>query len=167
MLLKDKVSIITGGGSGIGRATAMKFAQEGAKVVVADFNNAQGHQVADQIVREGEEAMFVHVDVSDFAQVEQLVAAKGAVKMMTQAAGLELAPFGIRVVAVGPGAVNTPILQGYRDAGLIEEMAKKHMGGRVIEPEAIANAVAFLASEAANAINGSLVMLDDGYAEFK
>ena len=93
-------------------------------------------------------------------------AAKGAVKMMTQAA-LELAPFGIRVIAVAPGSVNTPIIQGYKDAGLEELMARAQMRRRLQEPEEIANAVALLVSDEAGAINGSVVMTDDGYAEFK
>jgi NAD(P)-dependent dehydrogenase (short-subunit alcohol dehydrogenase family) len=94
-------------------------------------------------------------------------AAKGAVKMMTQAAALELAPFGIRVIAVAPGSVNTPIIQGYKDAGLEELMAQAQMRRRLQEPEEIANAVALLVTEEAGAINGSVVMTDDGYAEFK
>jgi glucose 1-dehydrogenase len=94
-------------------------------------------------------------------------ASKGAVKMMTQAAAYELAMFGIRVVGIAPGGVDTPIIEGYKMAGLTDQMAKMHMRGRLQKPEEIANVVAFLATEEANAINGSIVMVDDGYAEFK
>lgn len=73
MRLKDKVAIITGGGSGIGRASAELFAHEGAKVVVADFNEKAGQETAAAIRRAGGEAIFVRVDVSDPAQVQQLV----------------------------------------------------------------------------------------------
>ncbi len=94
-------------------------------------------------------------------------ASKGAVKMMTQAAALELAPHGIRVVAVAPGGTDTPIIQGYKDAGLTEMMANQQMRRKLQTPESIAEIVAFLTSDAADAINGSVVMTDDGFAEFK
>jgi NAD(P)-dependent dehydrogenase (short-subunit alcohol dehydrogenase family) len=94
-------------------------------------------------------------------------AAKGAVKMMTQAAALELAPYNIRVVAVAPGTTDTPIIQGYKDAGLGRHLARQQMRGRLQTPEEIASVVVFLATPAATAINGSVVMADDGYAEFK
>ncbi|MDP9456339.1 MAG: SDR family oxidoreductase, partial [Actinomycetota bacterium] len=94
-------------------------------------------------------------------------AAKGAVKIMTQAAALELAPYGIRVVAVAPGAVDTPIIQGYKDMGMNDRLANVQMRRRIIAPEAIADVVALLCTDEADAINGSVVMADDGNAEFK
>jgi glucose 1-dehydrogenase len=92
---------------------------------------------------------------------------KGAVRMMTQNAALELAPYGIRVVGIAPGGVDTPIIQGYKDAGLLNHMKKQQMRKELITPEAIANAVYLLTLEEADAINGSVVMVDDGYASFK
>src|SRR4030095_9157950 len=73
MRLKDKVALITGGGSGIGRATAELFAREGAKVVVADFNIDAGREVVQAIHKSGKEASVVQVDVSDPAQVQRMV----------------------------------------------------------------------------------------------
>jgi NAD(P)-dependent dehydrogenase (short-subunit alcohol dehydrogenase family) len=73
MRLKDKVAIITGGGSGIGRASAELFAREGAKVVVADFNEKAGQETVTAIRQAGGEAIFVQVDVSDSVQVQRLV----------------------------------------------------------------------------------------------
>jgi NAD(P)-dependent dehydrogenase (short-subunit alcohol dehydrogenase family) len=73
MRLKGKVAIITGGGSGIGRATAQLFAREGAKVVVADYKTDTGQEAVQVIKDEGGEALFVEVDVSDTAQVEDMV----------------------------------------------------------------------------------------------
>ena len=250
MRLKDRVAVITGAGSGIGRATALKFAHEGAKIVVAELNEDHGHRVVDEIISWGIEATFIRTDVAVFGDVQAAVdlaaekygrldimfnnagigvnkplldhdpadydrvvkvnqygvfhgilaagrkmrdlethgviintasvfaflaspgvigyhASKGAVKMMTQAAALELAPYGIRVVAVAPGGVDTPIIQGYKDAGLSEMMANQQMRRKLQTPESIAEIVAFLASDAADAINGSVVMTDDGFAEFK
>lgn len=73
MRLAAKVAIITGGGSGIGRATAELFAREGAKVVVADYKAETGQETVEAILASGREAIFVEVDVSDSAQVNELV----------------------------------------------------------------------------------------------
>lgn len=248
--LTGKVAVLTGAASGIGRATALKFAAQGAQVVVADINEVGGEETVAQVRAAGGEAVFVRTDVAEFAQVEAAVnaaveqygrldvmfnnagtgvfkplldhepedydrvvkvnqygvyygilaagrkmrdlgnggviintasvfgvlasygvigyhAAKGAVKMMTQAAALELAPLNIRVVAIAPGGVDTPIIQGYKDAGLDAVLARGQMRGKLLMPEQIADVVVLLASDAADAINGSMVMVDDGYAEFK
>ena len=73
MRLKDKVAIITGAASGIGAATAEIFAREGAKVVVADFDQEHGEKVAEQLRKSGVEALFVRVDVADAENVQQLM----------------------------------------------------------------------------------------------
>ncbi len=70
-----QVTIVTGAAMGMGEATARLFAKAGAKVVVADFNEEKGQSVADDIVKNGGEAFFVKVDVSDGAAVERMVAA--------------------------------------------------------------------------------------------
>lgn len=75
MRFEGKVAIITGGGSGIGRATAELFAREGASVVVAEYDAQSGQQTAEAIKAAGGEALFVKVDVSDSAQVQQMVQA--------------------------------------------------------------------------------------------
>jgi NAD(P)-dependent dehydrogenase (short-subunit alcohol dehydrogenase family) len=63
MRLKDKVALITGGTSGIGTATAIRFAKEGAKVVITGRNTKRGEQVVQEIVANGGDAMFVRSDV--------------------------------------------------------------------------------------------------------
>ncbi len=74
MKLKDKVAIVTGAASGIGEATAKLFAQEGAKVVVADVSEAGIKRVAKEIMDEGRESLAVKVDVSQRQEVENMVA---------------------------------------------------------------------------------------------
>ncbi|WP_411552136.1 SDR family NAD(P)-dependent oxidoreductase [Paenibacillus lautus] len=247
---EQRVAVITGGASGIGRQVSLKFASKGDRVVVADFNETAGQETVDLIKAEGGEASFVQVDVSKQESVEALVdkavelygridvmhnnagiggagpvleqnmdlyhrtinvnqhgvaygiiaagrkmkelgikgviintasvfgflaspgtfayhATKGAVIMMSKSAALELAPYGIRVVAVAPGAVDTPIIQGYKDSGLLDSMRAKVMGGELTQPEVVADTVYLVSLDEAAAITGSVVMADQGYASFK
>lgn len=78
MRLKDKVAIITGGANGIGRETAITFAKEGAKIVVADFDEVSGEELVDLLHKQGAEAHFQQVDVSKHESVLQMV--EGAIK---------------------------------------------------------------------------------------
>lgn len=68
-----RVAVITGGASGIGKQTAIKFASKGDQVVVADFNQQLGEETVAQIIKEGGEAIFVKTDVSKYEDVEALV----------------------------------------------------------------------------------------------
>ena len=92
---------------------------------------------------------------------------KAAVDMMTKCAALELAPLGVRVCAVAPGRVDTPLLRKYEDLGLWDHIRREQMRETFTQPEEIASVVAFLASSDANCINGTTVYADDGFANFK
>ena len=72
-LLKDKVAIITGAGSGIGKATAELFTAEGAKVIISDINEKNGTETVDEIKKKGGEAFFVKTDSSKPEDNEALV----------------------------------------------------------------------------------------------
>src|SRR5215475_13882243 len=71
--VEGKVALVTGGASGIGRATALAFAREGAKLVVADTNEDGGQQTVHMITENGGEATFVQVDVTSASAVEAMI----------------------------------------------------------------------------------------------
>ncbi|MDM8000781.1 MAG: glucose 1-dehydrogenase [Dehalococcoidia bacterium] len=71
--LADKVALITGAGSGIGRATALLFANEGARVVVADFVPQGGHETVKMIREAGGQALFVEVNVTKSSDVQRMI----------------------------------------------------------------------------------------------
>lgn len=73
MRLKNKVALITGGSNGIGRASAILFAQEGAKVVLADIDEKGARLVVEEIRKAGHEASFVRADISKAADCEAMV----------------------------------------------------------------------------------------------
>ena len=242
--LAGKVAVVTGGASGIGLATARRFAAEGATVVIADFNPVSGAAAASEV-----DGLFVQVDVTDEAQVNALfatvnetygsvdiafnnagisppdddsiettelpawqnvqdvnlksvylccraalkymvaqqsgsiintasfvavlgsatsqisyTASKGGVLAMSRELGVQFARQGIRVNALCPGPVNTPLLQELFAKD--EERAQRRLvhipTGRFAEPEELAAAVAFLASDDSSFITGSTFLVDGG-----
>jgi NAD(P)-dependent dehydrogenase (short-subunit alcohol dehydrogenase family) len=132
MKLAGKIAVITGGGSGIGRASAELFAREGAKVVVADYDAHGGQETATAINASGGQAIFVHVNVAEPAQVEAMVQTalatyggidilfnnaavlifgNGAVTLLTRCMAIDHAKDHIRVNAIAPGPTDTPMLR--------------------------------------------------------
>lgn len=98
MTFKDKVVVVTGAASGIGRATAQKFAEEGARVVVADVDAARGEEAAAAIRSQGGRADFMPIDMTDTASIDAFGAAVqakfGAVDVLVNGAGWgRTAPF--------------------------------------------------------------------------
>ena len=78
MRLQDKVALITGAGSGIGRETALLFAREGAAVVVVDINDEGGEATVSEVVATGGRASYVHADVSIADDCQKMIAAAEA-----------------------------------------------------------------------------------------
>ena len=250
MKLKDRVAVVTGGASGIGAASAIAFAAEGARVMVADLDEAGAKKTVEQIEKGGGRAVALHVDVTraadNQASVERAIAlwgrldlffanagvpqwktdvedveeslydrimavnvkgvflaaqyalpvmkrqkrgvflvtastaairprpggqvyaaSKGAVVTMTKALALEVAPFGVRVVAIAPVATYTPMLPTFMNKREIdEEGLARYVAtvplGRLNQPEDIARTAVFLASDDAAMITGSCVEVDGG-----
>jgi NAD(P)-dependent dehydrogenase (short-subunit alcohol dehydrogenase family) len=92
MRLLGKTAIITGGGGGIGRSTAIRFAKEGARVAVADIDSAIGEETVRLIKEDGGEAIFVKTDVTDSEQIKALIntttSTYGALHIMFNNAGV-------------------------------------------------------------------------------
>ena len=242
-----KVALVTGGGSGIGRATALKFATVGAKVVVADINEPSAQATAKEITDLGGEAAATAVDVADGAAVKAMVdfaverfgqldcafnnagiegeggsvvdcteenwartiaidltgvwlcmkheipamlasgggtivntssvaglsgtpglpaygAAKHGVVGLTKGAAKEFAGRGIRINAVCPGVIETPMVDrlGANMGGTKDAFDKLHPIGRLGQPEEIAEAVIWLCSPASSFVTGHAMALDGG-----
>ena len=89
MRMKDKVVLVTGGAAGIGKATALRFSQEGAKVIICDLNEAAGRETVDQL---GEGAAFYKVNVASRQEVqswiEAVVATQGRIDVLVNNAGV-------------------------------------------------------------------------------
>src|SRR5690349_6730609 len=73
MRFKDKVCVVSGGGSGIGRAACERFAREGGKVTVVDVNEAHGNDTVASIAHAGGESMFAKANVADSNEVQQAI----------------------------------------------------------------------------------------------
>jgi NAD(P)-dependent dehydrogenase (short-subunit alcohol dehydrogenase family) len=128
--LKDKVVIITGGGSGIGRATCLLFAREGAKVVVADYIAEGGNETVRQISAAGGQAVFVQADVSKSADVQNMIGAAvrnyGRVDILFNNAGIE-----------GPSAKLANLKEEDWDRVIAIDLTSVYLGMKYVIPEMI------------------------------
>ena len=146
MRLENKVAVVSGSASGMGAATARRFAKEGAKVVVADMLEAEGKAVVAEIVKAGGTAMFHALNVTEEASwkavVDACVAAYGRLDIMVNNAGIsgsavnDLLETGIwdRVMAVN----STGVFLGTKFA--VEQM-QKYGGGSIVNLSSISGVV--------------------------
>jgi NAD(P)-dependent dehydrogenase (short-subunit alcohol dehydrogenase family) len=244
-LVEGKVVLVTGAASGIGRASAIAFGREGAKVVVSDVDEAGGKATVDAVAEAGSEARFLRADVTDEVQVEALVrgtieafgrldcahnnagitgavgavheidfdgwqrtltgnlasmflcmkheirvmlkqgggaivntasgagvvatpglspycASKHGLLGLTKTAALENARTGIRINAILPGSIDTPMLQRFmgKDPRIEKLIRAGQPGGRLGRPEEIAEAAVWLCSDRASFVSGSSMIVD-------
>jgi NAD(P)-dependent dehydrogenase (short-subunit alcohol dehydrogenase family) len=127
-------------------AAGRQFREQGTPGVIINTSSIYGEQAA--------ELAFTYS------------AAKAAVISFTRSAAYELAEYGIRCVAITPGRVGTPIINQFSDE-LKATFASEQLRNKMTAPEEIADVVAFLASDEANVVNGTVVHVDDGYSVFK
>jgi NAD(P)-dependent dehydrogenase (short-subunit alcohol dehydrogenase family) len=169
MRLKGKVSVVTGGGSGIGRATSMLFSREGSKVVVADVDDAAGSNVAHAITSDGGEAIFVHADVTKSADAERLVKSCverfGRLDILANIAGI--GPIG--TVLTTPEdvwdkvmAVNLKAL--YLCSKYAIPVMARHGGGAIINMASVSGLVGGTDEAAYDASKGGVVQLTKSMA---
>src|SRR5881394_2024217 len=191
MRLANKTALITGGGSGIGKASCIRFAQEGAKVVVVDLKRETAEATAKEVggaafaadvskakdaeamVKFAEDSfgkLDIIINTASFvaivgAAVPQIAytASKGGVLSMTREIAVEFARKNIRANALCPGPVETPLL-----AELLSDPARRNRRlvhippGRFARAEEMANAAVFLAGDESSYVNGSTFMVDGG-----
>jgi len=96
MLLPNRVAVITGGARGMGRAIALRFADEGCAAVIADVLDEEAKKTVDEISKKGRDALYVHCDISDSRQVkdmvEQAIGKFGKVDILVNCAGIGTKP---------------------------------------------------------------------------
>lgn len=243
--LKDKIAIVTGAGSGIGKAIALLFAKEGATVVVSDINDEHGNSVVEEIKTAGGQSSYIRANTANPKEVEQLVTetvnqygrldiacnnagiggeqnlgadmsiegwkkvmdinlngvfygckyavaqmlkngggavvnvgsihsitavpssvayatSKHGVLGMTRNFGVEYAAQNIRVNAIGPGYIDTPLLDEM-DPEQKKMLVDKHPIGRLGTAEEVARLVLFLSQDTTTFVNGSYFNVDGGY----
>ena len=244
---EDRVALVTGGGSGIGRATALAFAREGARVVVSDVNPEGGGETVGMIEDDGGQGVFIQADVSKASDAESLVdrtvevygrlhcafnnagisgatvethefpedewnrvidvnlkgvwlcmkyeirhmldqgggavvntssiagmvggatpaynASKHGVIGLTKQAALEYARRGIRVNAVCPSIIRTPLLEDVfvRWPEAEEQWMAAQPNGRFGTPEEVSGAVLWLCSEGSSFVTGHALAVDGGW----
>jgi glucose 1-dehydrogenase len=247
MPLQDKVAIVTGGNSGIGKAIAIGLARAGVRIVIDYIADPEATDALEkEIATLGDQAIGVEADASRVDDLQRLVDAavakfgrldimvnnagvetrtsvletteaqydkvlsinlksaffgiqfaakqmikqggggriinitsvhedwpmpgntpyclsKGGMRMLTRTAGVELAPHGVTVVGVGPGAVATPInLSTMNDPALMAKLNAAIPLGRMAKPEEIAEVVVFLAGDGGSYINATTIFADGG-----
>ncbi len=245
-LLQDKVAIVTGASSGIGRATAILYAAEGASVVLASRNEEKGQAVVSEIRAAGRDATFIKTDVSNPEDCERMIAetiriyhhldiacnnagimgpvkpvgalspeewrhviatdlhsvfycmhyeinsmlrcnggviinigsiasqvgykhlsayaaAKHGLLGLTRTAALEYAENGIRINAIGPGTIETPLARSYASAEKYEQFKKAYPVRRYGNAAEVAGLALWLASDNASFITGAFIPVDGGY----
>jgi NAD(P)-dependent dehydrogenase (short-subunit alcohol dehydrogenase family) len=141
MRLQGKIAAITGAATGLGEATALLFAEEGAHVVVADFDDAGGERTVSEIRKKGAEALFVHADISKESDArgiaEEAVRVFGGIDVLVNnAAVFVLKGFDATVAewqrSLGINVIGTALVTKY-----VAEVMKKNGRGAIVNLSSI------------------------------
>jgi len=167
--LKEKVAIITGAANGQGRAAALLFAQEAAKVVVADFDDEAGKKVVEEITNNGGIASFYHIDVTKEEEVAALVdfAVKtyGRLDIMYNNAGLcRFAPIGELSTEDWEFDITFELHQVYYGCKYAIKQMEKQGGGVIINTASIAGLIGLPTQAAHSATKAGVIGLTRGIA---
>src|SRR5947199_282010 len=160
---ENKVALVTGAGSGLGLATAKAFAESGASVVLADWNEKAVRSAAGELAGQGHKALAIHCDVADDAQVEamvdQTVATFGRLDAAYNNAGVQ----NILAETADASREDFDRMKAAGQADALNAMLKDVPIGRLGRAEEIANAVLWLCSPAASLVVGHALAVDGGY----
>jgi len=163
--LEDKVAVITGAASGIGRATALLFAREGARVVVADWDESGGSRIAEEIAEAGGEAVSVRTDVSQAEDVRSLINAAvegyGRLDVLFNNAGVEgeLAPTADCSLENWDSVIGINLKGVFLGMKYAIPHMVSHGGGTIINNASVAGVVGFAGLPAYCASKGGVIQL--------
>src|SRR5437667_21171 len=143
--MRDKVALVTGAGSGLGAAIAARLARDGARVVINDIAEGAAKETAAALGKGGSGGGVAGTALVDVAYS----AAKGGIVAFTRAVGGEVGPFGIRVNAVAPAYIDTPLLGDVPEV-MREMITFRTPAGRLGRAEEVAEMVRYLAGDEAS-----------------
>jgi len=162
-----RIAIVTGGGDGIGAATALRLVQEGAAVMVVDKDEANAQAAAREMIKLGGGAI---VNVSSHSGLlgsrgrAAYTASKGGIIAMTRVMAVDLSEHNIRVNAIAPGPINTPRIRKSHNEERHAAWLKAVPLARIGDPEEVAAVAAFLASDDASYVSGQTIAVDGGFS---
>jgi NAD(P)-dependent dehydrogenase (short-subunit alcohol dehydrogenase family) len=169
MKLKEKVAIVTGAASGIGRASAIAFADEGARVVVADIDTQRGEETVSQISAKGSQAIFARVDVAKEADVERMVedtvARWGKIDILFNNAGVVLVkPLEEMTEAEWDRVMAINVKAAFLAIKHVAPHMRRNGGGAILNTGSIASFTGQLKTPAYSASKGAIALLTKSLA---
>ena len=165
---KGKIAFVTGGTSGIGRATAVAFARAGALVAVVGRREAEGQKTLDLLQEAGGDGNFVMVDLKREADVigaiEHAVSRFGQIDFAANCAGVDLNAGLVDYTGADFDAIFAVNVKGFF-CMKHQILAMKNKGGVIIgRPDDVANAIIFLCSSSASFVTAASLNVDGGFA---
>lgn len=169
MRVKDKVTIITGGASGIGRATALLFGREGAKLVIADFDSTMGSNFDGTLKDRGFESIFVKTDVRESTEIQRMVEMTvdrfGEIDVLVNNAGVgPVAPVVDLAEEDWDRVLDTNLKGVYWCCKYVIPEMIKGGGGSIINVASVLGMVGRVRSSVYNASKGGVILLTKNMA---